>query len=81
MQTVTMDKWVELGKEIGLSGEGLLDFVRERESAAREDRVQMLELKRQERDIIEMQVRVKELEAEAKESHDVSIEEKKPVLN
>ncbi len=61
-----MDKWVELGKEMGLLGQGLLDFVREREreSVAREDRVQMLELKRQEKDIVEMQLQVKQLEAQ-----------------
>ena len=37
---VNMDRqWLEVGKEIGLIGEGLIDFVREREKSAREDRV------------------------------------------
>ena len=38
---VNMDRqWLQAGKEIGLIGEGLIDFVREREKSAREDRVQ-----------------------------------------
>ena len=72
-----MDKWIELGKEIGLSGQGLLDFVREREVAARQDRAQMLELKREEREIIEMQLKVKELEAEAIENQVSDANDKK----
>ena len=41
-----MDKWVEIGKAEGLEGTDLRDFIRERESAAREERVQLLELKK-----------------------------------
>ena len=43
-----MDKWIEIGKEMSLAGQQLMDFVREREAAAREERVQLLELKRNE---------------------------------
>ena len=51
-KSVTMDRqWMELGREIGLSGDGLLDFVREREQAARETRVQEMELRRQDLEI------------------------------
>ena len=49
-----MDKWIELGKEMSLAGKELLDFVKERENAAREERVQLLELKRNEIQILEL---------------------------
>ena len=49
-----MDKWIELGREMSLEGKELMDFVKERENAAREERVQLLELKRNEIRILEL---------------------------
>ena len=47
-----MDKDVELAKEIGLSDEDLMDFVKERERAARDDKAHFMELYRKERSIL-----------------------------
>ena len=75
----TMDKWLELGKDIGLTGQGLLDFVREREAIAREERVKMLELRRYEKEIVETQLQVKQLEAQTGQVHvSNTSEDKKP---
>ena len=49
-----MDKWLAIGKEKNLAGQQLMDFMRERETAAREERVQLLELKRNEITVLEM---------------------------
>ena len=62
-----MEKWFEIGKEIGLTGIDLTDFIKERESAAREERVQNLELRRNEIAILEMQVRLQEMKQEDNE--------------
>ena len=60
---------MELGREIGLTGDDLLNFVREREQAARDSRAQEMELRRQdleikryERDILQtkMQLQTKQ---------------------
>ena len=79
---VIMEKWFEIGKEIGLTGADLTDFIREREIAARDDRAQSIELRRSElelrqneREIMEMQLRLQELKRENPEEGDQ--EEKK----
>ena len=59
--TNKMDKYIELGKEIGLMGEGLMDFVRERERAATDDRAHIMELHREEREMLEMKIRLKSM--------------------
>ena len=69
-----MDKYIELGKEIGLSGEGLLDFVRERERAARDDRAHIMELHREERELTAMKIRLKFMSLD----DDIDDEDKKP---
>ena len=55
-----MDKWVEIGRTEGLGGKELLEFVREREAAAREERVQLLELKKNEITILELKTKLVE---------------------
>ncbi|XP_041483470.1 uncharacterized protein LOC121430260 [Lytechinus variegatus] len=63
-----MEKWAEIGKAEGLEGESLLQFVRERESAAREERVQLLELKRNEIAILELKTKLSESRIENEET-------------
>ena len=53
-----MDKWVEIGKAEGLEGTELREFIRERDSAAREERVQLLELKKNEITILELKTKL-----------------------
>ena len=67
-----MVKWFEIGKEMDLTGQELRDFVKERETAAREERVQLLELKRNEITVLEL----KKSLAESSKS-----EETKPALS
>ena len=55
-----MAKWGEIGREGGLAGKELIDFVKEREAAAREERVQLLELKKDEIKILELKSKLVE---------------------
>jgi hypothetical protein len=43
-----MDKWLEIGRDMELAGEDLIAFVREREKVARDERAELLELRKQE---------------------------------
>ncbi|XP_006823695.1 uncharacterized protein LOC102806650, partial [Saccoglossus kowalevskii] len=54
-----MDKWMELGREMGLGGEDLMSFVREREKFARDERAQLMELRKHEKDILELRLQAK----------------------
>ncbi|XP_038052264.1 uncharacterized protein LOC119724977 [Patiria miniata] len=58
-----MEKWVEVGKEMGLQGGDLMDFIRERERAAKEERMELRSLKKQEQEILEMRMKVHEAES------------------
>nr|XP_054770765.1 uncharacterized protein LOC129278644 [Lytechinus pictus] len=60
-----MDTWAKLGKEAGLEGVDLINFVKEREASAREERVQMLELKRNEIKILELKQQLEETKTNA----------------
>ena len=47
---------MDLGKEVGLTGQALLDFVTERENIAREERARVREDKKRELEILEKQI-------------------------
>ena len=49
-----MAKWIDVGREMNLEGKELMEFVRERDNVAREERVQLLELKKDEIKILEL---------------------------
>ena len=51
-------KLVEVGEKLGFSGTELQNFVREEQNKAREDRVQQLEIRRQERENSELQLKI-----------------------
>ena len=58
---LSMDRqWVELGKELGLAGEDLLAFIKEREQIAREERREAREDKQKELELIEKQIALEE---------------------
>ena len=61
-QTPTMAKWVDIGKDMGLKGSELIEFVRGREQVERDDRAQKMELAKSEKEVFETQLKVKELE-------------------
>lgn len=58
----TMEKWTEVGKDLGLEGKDLVEFIRERENAAREERAQMLELRRCEKEVLDKQLAIKQMD-------------------
>ena len=52
-----MDKqWLELGKDLGLTGQDLFNFIKEREDAAREDRAAAREDRQKQLDILDKQI-------------------------
>ena len=60
-----MDKqWIELGKELGLSGQDLLNFIKEREDTAREDRVAAREDRQKELEILDKQLALENVKKE-----------------
>ena len=65
----TMDKWVEVAREVGLEGPDVIEFVRERERSAREARLEQLELKRQEEITLTLRLEVAKVEAH---EHDIN---------
>ena len=67
-----MDKWVEVGKEMGLSGTELMSFVREREKRAREARMEQLELKRLEEKTLTLRLEVVKAETLEPNTNDES---------
>ena len=74
-----MNRWFELGKEIGLTGTDLADFIKERECAGREQRVQNLEqtrneidLKRHEKEVLDLQLRLQNVKTEQPDGIDES---------
>ena len=75
-----MEKWAEIGKAEGLEGDMLLEFIRERESAAREERVQLLELKRNEITILELKKELNETRVNDEEKSTPNTKPKIPKL-
>ena len=68
-----MDSWTKLGKEAGLEGNDLITFVKEREAVAREERAQMLELKRNEIKILELQQELVEAKSNERPVENTSV--------
>ena len=71
-----MDRqWFELGREIGLAGDDLIEFVRERENTARDGRAQEMELRKHELEIkcYEHEMLQTKLELEQTKKESVSI--------
>lgn len=56
MPLVVLDLTKHVGKELGLSGQGLLDFVDSKEKLAREERIRVTEDKQRELEIVEKQI-------------------------
>ena len=67
-----MAKWVEIGKDIGLKGTELMEFVRGREKVERDDRAQKMDLAKAEREAYETQLKIRELELKSgkEQKHD-----------
>ena len=64
-----MEKFVALGKEIGLEGEDLRSFVKEQQDLAREERVRAREAKREQQERqAQLQKETREAEKEAREA-------------
>ena len=60
-----MDKqWLDLGKELGLTGQELFDFVKEREDAAREDRAAAREDRQKQLEILDKQIALEKAKKE-----------------
>ena len=80
-----MAKWIEVGQEMSLEGKELLEFIRERESVAREERVQLLELKKDEIKILELKKDLAESSKDESKTdtfpHPLSHTPKLPVFN
>ncbi|XP_022111697.1 uncharacterized protein LOC110990927 [Acanthaster planci] len=76
-----IERLVSIGKEMGLGGEGLREFVREeqermkverkaKEDAEREKRAMDIEIRRQERETVELQLKIETLKKEESESQE-----------
>ena len=74
-------QWIDLGKELGLTGQALLDFVNERDKLARDERARVREDKQKELEILEKQIELenaRQNNASQIENHDLRPSSTKP---
>ena len=68
-----VSKLIAAGKELGLSGDDLKTFVSDEQKRQREERAELLELRRQEKETAEIQLKIaleKQAKCEQKQNHD-----------